>query len=113
MFSLYANLLGLLKKFRKKHLLSEKGQRKRFRSRQNAYYRSVSSVSFLFQVPDEKCPDLKPPSRESCNTDDCPQWFAGIWSEVRITLNSPLVEQRKQFSNNNIVIRGLPKLFAL
>lgn len=43
----------------------------------------MRSLLCPFQVPAQKCPNLRPPARESCRTEKCPQWYTGIWSEVR------------------------------
>jgi hypothetical protein len=59
---------------------------------------SCKKIPFL-QVSDDKCPDLKPTARQTCNVDNCPQWYAGIWSEVTIWFiffnNSSHVEYEK------------------
>ena len=44
---------------------------------------SSDSIYLSMQVSARKCPNMRPPSREQCNAEECPQWFAGIWSEVR------------------------------
>ena len=47
-------------------------------------------------VPDESCIDSKPDTEENCNTQECPQWYEGLWSEVS------LVPSSYDFSNHQI-----------
>ncbi|XP_071743859.1 protein madd-4 isoform X1 [Lepeophtheirus salmonis] len=56
------------------------------------------------KVSEKQCLDLKPPSKEGCNTHQCPQWFTGLWSDCSTSCG-------KGTRHRNVICRderGLP-----
>jgi len=51
------------------------------------------------QIQPGKCPGMKPPAREECNVEACPQWYTGIWSDVSALSKSVKVTRHKIFEN--------------
>ncbi|XP_054160679.1 protein madd-4-like isoform X2 [Oppia nitens] len=40
------------------------------------------------KVDDNNCPKQKPINQKSCNTQECPQWFEGAWSQCSVTCDT-------------------------
>lgn len=50
--------------------------------RRNVYCQVEGKNEMKMMVDDGQCMSKKPAVERDCNTEDCPQWFEGPWSEV-------------------------------